>query len=230
MNEDVIATGGQSLVDAARDLRDSGVLSRSLHGNMSLMTSGDRGSFLMTGSSLKNLAVADLGHVSVDGELLGGGMRATEVEVIAMHAVVYGARADVQCVIHTHSPAATAFAVARKPLDCVAESLARWGFKDETPVASYGPRGSAESVAAITEVLEANREAPAILLASHGVLVFGATVNEAVRRAIAIEEAAELALRAEAIGGAKVLTEAEALAAMGRRYEFAKAEESGAKH
>ncbi len=222
MNVDEIAVEGQALVDAARDLRDSGVLSRSLHGNMSLVSGDDRSSFLMTGSSLKNLAVADLGHVSLDGELLGGGMRATEREVVAMHAVVYEARPDIRCVIHTHSPAATSFAVARKPLECVAESLARWGFKAPTPVAAYGPRGSKESVAAINEVLSAHDDVPAILLASHGVLIFGSSVNEAVRRAIAIEEAAELAWRAASLGGAQVLTEAEALAATGRMMEFAR--------
>lgn len=208
------------LVSCAARLRESGVLSKSLHGNLSAMGEGERTSFWMTGSSLKGLSEGDLGRVSFDGDVLEGGMRSTEREVVAMHAVIYERRPDVRCVIHTHSPAATTFAVARRPLDCVAESLARWGFSRQTPVASYGPRGSAESVEAISSVLEDAGDVPAILLASHGVLVFGRSVEEALRRSIALEEAAELALRAVALGGAATLSEAEAFAAMGRRAEF----------
>lgn len=213
-------SAAQALVEGANNLRESGILSLSQHGNMSVMEEGGAESFWMTGSSLKNLHVDDLGHVTLDGDIVGGGMRATEREVVAMHAVVYRARPDIRCVIHTHSPAATAHAVARRPLGCVAESLARWGFKTETPLAAYGPRGSAESVSAIAAVLDAHGDVPAILLSSHGVLVFGTTIAEAVRRSVALEEAAELALRAAAIGGAAELTEDEALAAMGRKREF----------
>ncbi len=208
------------LVSCAARLRESGVLSKSLHGNLSAMRENERESFWMTGSSLKTLNEGDLGRVSFDGEVLEGGMRSTEREVVAMHAVIYEKRPEVRCVIHTHSPAATTFAVARRPLDCVAESLARWGFSRETPVATYGPRGSKESVEAISSVLDEHGDVPAILLASHGVLVFGRSVEEALRRSIALEEAAELALRATALGGAVTLTEAEAFAAMGRRAEF----------
>lgn len=208
------------LVDCATRLRESGVLSKSLHGNLSAMAEGDRESFWMSGSSLKGLTPDALGRVNFDGDVLEGGMRSTEREVVAMHAIVYALRPDVRCVIHTHSPAATTYAVARQPLGCVAESLARWGFSRKTPVASYGPRGSKESVEAIGAVLDEHGDVPAILLASHGVLVFGRSVEEALRRSIALEEAAELALRAAALGGAPELTEAEAFAAMGRRIEF----------
>lgn len=210
----------EQMVSCAVRLRESGVLSKSLHGNLSAMAEGDTESFWMTGSSLKDLSADALGRVSFEGEVLEGGMRSTEREVVAMHAVVYSLRPDVRCVIHTHSPAATTYAVARQPLDCVAESLARWGFSRQTPVAAYGPRGSEESVAAISATLAASGDVPAILLASHGVLVFGSSVEEALRRSIALEEAAELALRAAALGGAPSLTEAEAFAAMGRRVEF----------
>ena len=210
----------QQLARAAERLRDSGVLSKSLHGNLSAMDEGSRDSFWMSGSSLKGLKAEDLGRVSVDGDIVAGGMRSTEREVVAMHAIVYSLRPEVRCVIHTHSPAATTYAVARQPLGCVAESLARWGFSRETPVASYGPRGSKESVDAIAATLGAQGDVPALLLASHGVLVFGSSVEEAVRRSIALEEAAELALRAMSLGGAAFLTEAEAFAAMGRRTQF----------
>ncbi len=210
----------EELVQCALRLREAGVLSKSLHGNLSAMGDAGRDSFWMSGSSLKSLSADDLGRVSFDGEVLEGGMRSTEREVVAMHAVVYAQRPEVRCVIHTHSPAATTYAVARQPLGCVAESLARWGFSRETPVADYGPRGSKESVDAISAVLDAHGDVPAILLASHGVLVFGRSIEEALRRSIALEEAAELALRAAALGGAWSLTEAEAFAAMGRRAEF----------
>lgn len=155
--------------------------------------------------------------MSMRGDVRGGGLRATEREVVAMHAVVYSKRDDVQCVIHTHSPAVTAFAVVRKPLPCVSEGLARWGFRQETPVVPYGPRGSKLAVDGIARTLDDHAGIPAVLLANHGVLVFGGSSEEAVRRCIALEEAAEVALLAAAIGGAVALLPAQAMAAADAR-------------
>ena len=72
---------------------------------------------------------------------------------MAMHTAMYADNADVHAVVHTHSPFATAFAVANRPIDCWIEALAMFGLPDGVPVAGYGPRGSEESIANIRAAL-----------------------------------------------------------------------------
>ena len=81
-----------------------------------------------------------------------------------MHTAMYADRDDVGCVIHTHSPAATAYAVARTPIGCWIEALAMFGLPDGVPVAGYGPRGSDEAVAEIRKAVRPGN--PAVLLAN----------------------------------------------------------------
>lgn len=215
------------VANAARRLREAGVLSPSYHGNISMIADPSRGRFLMSGNSLRNLRSEDLALLSSTGEVLEGGMRGTDKEVIAMHAVVYARVADARCVIHTHSPSATAFAVARRPIPCVCESLARWGFFEDVPVAEYGPRGSAESVRHIAECLESHPQTPGVVLANHGILVFGSSGEEVVRRCVALEENSDVALRAAALGGAQRLSRSEAMDALSGRERASVAPGSG---
>lgn len=207
----------EEILEIARRLLDYNILSSSRHGNISIIADEGRKSFVMTGSALGDPSGISLSRLSITGDILEGNMRAVEEDVVGMHAIVYTVRPDVTCVIHTHSPAATAFAVANKSLPCVSEGLARWGFRREVPVVPYAPRGSRGAIAGISEMLNEFRAIPGVLLASHGVLVFGSSSEEAIRRSVALEEGADLALRAEVIGGAVGLSEEEAAIAMSAR-------------
>ena len=102
------------------------------------------------------------------------------------------------CVLHTHSPYATAFAVANRPIGCWIEALAMFGLPDGVPVAGYGPRGSDQAVANIRAAVRPGT--PAVLLANHGVLVFHRTPELAILVGNVVEEAAMAAIRATAIG------------------------------
>jgi L-fuculose-phosphate aldolase len=119
--------------------------------------------------------------------------------VVAMHTAMYHDRPDVGCVIHTHSPYATAFAVANRPIDCWIEALAMFGLPDGVPVAAYGPRGSEQAVGNIRAAVRPG--VPAVLLANHGVLVFHRTPDLAVLVGGVVEEAARAAINALALGG-----------------------------
>ena len=117
-----------------------------------------------------------------------------------MHTAMYQDSDDVGCVVHTHSPYATAFAVANRPIDCWIEALAMFGLADGVPVAGYGPRGSDQAVANIRAAVRPG--VPAVLLANHGVLVFHRTPDLAVLVGGIVEEAAQAAINASAVGGA----------------------------
>jgi L-ribulose-5-phosphate 4-epimerase len=196
------------------------VLSYSLHGNVSVRVH-ERARIVMTGSSLSGLSADDLAVLDLDAGVIEGHVSPTELEVVRMHTSVYRRRPDVGCVVHTHSPHATAFAVAGRELPVVAESMARWGVARPVPVAAWAPRGSDEAVGNIASVVDADAELPAVLLASHGILVWGSGPTEAVRRTIAIEENAQLALLAQGLGGAQELTPEQAASAAVRRRTFA---------
>ena len=116
-----------------------------------------------------------------------------------MHTAMYADRPEVGCVLHTHSPFATAYAVARRPIGCWVEALAMFGLPEGVPVAGYGPRGSAEAVAHIRAAVRPG--VPAVLLANHGVLVFHRTPELAIMTGGIVEEAAQAGINAAALGG-----------------------------
>lgn len=189
-----------SVVAASRLLFTAGVMSHSGHGNLSARLDTD--SFLLTTTgTVRNLSVDQLARVNLAGETLEGALTAENAEIVAMHSAVYRRREHVGGIIHTHSPAATAFALANKPLPCRHEPLLRFGQAETIPVTPWGPRGSNVSVRGIEAALADQPETNAVLLANHGLLVFGADPLGAARLVVAIEESAEAELSAVHLGG-----------------------------
>ena len=159
--------------------------------------------------------------MGLDGSLLEGSLPPIQAAVVAMHTFLYRYDADVGAVLHTHAPAATAFAVARRPIDCWIEAMAMFGLADGVPVAGYGPRGSDLAVANIRDALRPG--VPAVLLANHGVLSFHRTAELAVLVNGVVEEAAQAALAAQAIGGPVAIEPELRAAALQRAMAFANA-------
>jgi L-fuculose-phosphate aldolase len=116
-----------------------------------------------------------------------------------MHTAMYADHEEVGCVVHTHSPYATAYAVAQRPIGCWVEALAMFGLASGVPVAGYGPRGSAEAIASIRAAVTPG--VPAVLLANHGVLVFHRTPELALLIGGVVEEAAQAGINTAALGG-----------------------------
>lgn len=211
----------QELVDTCGAVMRSGTLSISGHGNISLRVPG-RDEFLFTsGGRLEAITTRDIVRLSFAGEVLEGDLPPVAHEVVNMHALVYQERNATGCVIHTHAPYATTFAVAGKPILCWSESAARFGLEDGVPVAAYGPRGSQESVENIRAVLTPSSKA--VLLANHGILAFDASAQAAVGVCVALEETAQLALWAAAIGGAREIPAEMRAYTQQRAAEFASA-------
>ena len=197
----------QAILSAAELLVRSGVLSHSNHGNASVrLPDAQPESMLITGvSSLYGQSPATLTVLDLDGNVLEGQLASTSAEIVSMHAAVYKLRPDVGAVIHTHSPMVTAYAMAHQPLPIHYEGLLRQGVSEDIPVAAWGPRGSRESVSNIEDTLRAHPAASAVLLANHGLLAFGSDENRTARLIISLEEAAEMMLLADRLGGSKPL-------------------------
>ncbi|MBI1758825.1 MAG: class II aldolase/adducin family protein [Actinobacteria bacterium] len=190
----------EEVVQAVGLLFTSGVMSHSGHANLSARLDADR--FLLTTTgTVRDLRPDQLATVTLDGNVVEGQLGSENAEIIAMHSVVYRARDEVGGIIHTHSPDATAFALAHRPLPCRVEPLLRFGQAEPVPVAPWGPRGSDVSVNGISAILAERPNTNAVLLANHGLLTFGADPLAAARLVIAIEEAAGIELAAAALGG-----------------------------
>ena len=155
--------------------------------------------YFTSAPSLKGLGRDGVARVALDGTLLECNLPSIQGAVVAMHTAIYLDCPDVGCVLHTHPPLATAFAVAQRPIECWIEVSAMFGLADRVSVAADEPRGSEQAVANVRAAVRPG--VPAVLLANHGVLVFHRTPKLAVLVGGVIEEAAQAAINASALGG-----------------------------
>jgi L-fuculose-phosphate aldolase len=131
---------------------------------------------------------------------------------VRFHIWIYRKRPDVQAIVHTHAPHASALAATGKPLKTIhmdsamlhgTAHLAEW---PGVPVADDEGR----------IISAALGDAKTILLANHGLLAAGASVEEAAYLAVFFERAARMQLLAMAAGGLKEV--APALAQEAREF------------
>ncbi len=213
----------QAVIESASFLVRIGAISMSHHGNFSVRIPGTDTILLTATSSFDNLRPENLALLDLDGKLIEGEINPTNAEIVHMHAIVYKERPEAGAVVHTHSTYATSFALASRSLGCSYEALVRQDMTDGVPLAKYGPRGSRESVTNIADALRTAKNTKAVLLENHGVLAFGADPVAAARANLIVEEAAQMAIFAEVLGGAKNIPVELLKATVGRRDEFAKA-------
>jgi L-fuculose-phosphate aldolase len=210
-----------AVVEAAARVVGSGAISANGHGNISIRAGDADEMYFTSAASLRGVRPKDVVRVGLDNALREGTLPPIQGAVVAMHTALYLDHPDVQCVVHTHSPFATAFAVANRPIDVWIEALAMFGLPAGVPVAAYGPRGSEQAVANIRAAVIAGT--PALLLANHGVLVFHRSPELAVMVGGVVEEAAMAAINASAIGGPVVIPEDMRAAALQRAMAFEQA-------
>jgi L-fuculose-phosphate aldolase len=193
----------KEVIEASQQIVQSGIMTKSLHGNVSLKLP-DQDAFLLTaGGSLAKMQPENIALFRLDGSLIEGTVMPVGAEIIQMHGIVYRQRPEFQSVVHTHSPFATGFAVAGKAIPGAYEALVRNGMVEGVPLAAYGPRGSDQSINNIAQVLNEHQGIKGLLLENHGVLVFADSLGGAVRANITVEEAAEICLYAYSLGGPK---------------------------
>ena len=206
------------LIDVAQRVVASGAISANGHGNVSLRVPDSDEMYFTAGPSLRNHAASAVVRIGLDGTLREGELPPIQGAVVAMHTAMYADSPDVGCVLHTHSPFATAYAVAHRPIGCWVEALAMFGLPTGVPVAGYGPRGSERAVANIRAAVTPG--VPAVLLANHGVLVFHRTPDLAIMVGGIVEEAAQAGIRAESIGGPVEVPDELRAAALQRAMTF----------
>ncbi|MFZ3109885.1 MAG: class II aldolase/adducin family protein [Rectinemataceae bacterium] len=129
-----------------------------------------------------------------------------------MHRAILRGRADIFGVVHTHSPYATSFAVTAMPIPLILiEMLVYIG--GDIPVAEFALPGS-DTLGETVGATLARRNA--CLMANHGAVAVGATLEQAHLRAVYVEDAAKIYSLALTAGRVHLIPE-EAVKAMKTR-------------
>jgi len=121
---------------------------------------------------------------------------------IYMHIACFLRRPDVNAIIHTHPPVATAVAMTGKPLPPIYPDLIAL-VGTEIPVLPYIVPSGEALAEAVAEALAGHN---AVLLGNHGLVTVGANVREAYFRNLIVEEASKTWLAARSLGEPYVLT------------------------
>ncbi len=170
-------------------------------GNLSVRLSNDRILATPTGMSKCLLKTQDMVLVDMDGRRVCESRNVTSE--IGMHLAIYRQRPDVQAVVHAHPPIATGFASCGLGLEepLCSEVVMALG---SVPLAPYATTGT-EDVASSIQPLMVDHDA--VLLANHGVVTAGDTLQNAFMRMETVEHFAHICLVARQLGCPRPLSE-----------------------
>ena len=140
------------------------------------------------------IAVVDMSGKQLEGDFFPS-------SELKMHLECYRLREDVKAVVHTHSPYATAFALANQPIISRAypEMIVNFG---EVPLVEYGTPSTDEICAGFLKYIY---DYDALLLANHGVIAMSDDLFDAFFLIEAVENTAKTFVIAKQIGGARDL-------------------------
>ena len=141
-----------------------------------------------------SLKPRDLVVVDLDGKQVEGRNRPS-VET-SMHCAIYRKRPNVNGIVHAHSPGCLGFAVAHEEIPATTIELAAVVGR-RVPIAEYATPGT-EKLGEIT----ANTlgDGGAVVMANHGLVAVGHSLDEAFHVALSVEMTALVNLRAKALG------------------------------
>ena len=190
----------ESLLNNFKKLAEQG-LNKGTSGNASIRT--DKG-FLVTpsGMAIEQLSAANMVEVSMAGQAISAGRPSSEWR---FHRDIYQARPEIHAIVHTHSMFATSLSCLRQDIPPFHYMIAVAGGKD-IRCAEYALFGTQALSDAAIVALEGRK---ACLLANHGMIALGKTLDQAVSLAMEVETLCEQYWRALQVGQPKILSEAE---------------------
>jgi len=149
------------------------------------------------------LKPSNIVKVDLNGKIIKGRLKPTSET--PMHTEIYKIRHDVNAVVHAHPPFCTGFACARIPFNThiFPEVIAMIG---EVPMVEYVTPGTKELALKVAEAAEKH---DALLLANHGAITLGASLEQAYQRMEVLEDFAKILLVSILLGGPKSLSNEE---------------------
>jgi L-fuculose-phosphate aldolase len=139
--------------------------------------------------------------VSLDGKRKLDGKYDASTE-LPMHMLIYEERSDIRAVVHAHPPCGTGYAAAGLALDkaLISEVILTLGC---IPLAAYGTPSTEELTESMRPLLKHH---DALLMANHGAVAYGQTLDAAYGRMETLEHFARISLVAKLLGRERELS------------------------
>lgn len=171
-------------------------------GNMSVL-SRDRQWMVITPSSYDYsiMEEQDIVVTDLDGNVVQGCHKPSSEW--KMHAEIYKHLPHVGAVVHTHSPYATSFAVTHQEIPVILIEMIPF-LKGKLEVSPYAEQGSAQVGLNAVPILERKN---ACLMANHGVVTVGETLDQAYINSVYAEDTAKIYHMAKLNGQPVVIPE-----------------------
>jgi L-ribulose-5-phosphate 4-epimerase len=147
-----------------------------------------------SGVSYDELTPDKMVVLDLDGKVVEGSYKPSSDT--ASHLYVYRHRSDVNGIVHTHSPYATAFAAVGKPIKVYLTAICD-EFGGVIPCGAYCKIGNDEIG---REIIRSIGDSPAILMKNHGVFTVGKNPVGAVKAAVMVEDVAKTVFFAMQLG------------------------------
>ena len=157
-----------------------------------------------SGVDRRTMVAEDIVLIDLDARVVEASNGRKPSSEALMHLAAYEVRPNVCAIVHTHSPFALVFAALERPIPGLVLEAAHLHCEGgSVPVAPFAPQGTAELADSVRAPL---RLGDALLLARHGVLTVGASLDDALLKAAYVEELAEIAYRSALISGGTMPT------------------------
>jgi L-fuculose-phosphate aldolase len=208
-----IAAAREQVAAASRRLAEEGLVIGTA-GNISVRAAGEGGeafAITPTGADLGALEPAQVSVVDADGTVVEGDLEPSSE--LGLHLGVYG-RYGSNAVVHTHAPMATALSCVVDEVPCVHYQMLLLG--GPVPTAPYRTFGTPELAEVTVDALEGR---VAVLMANHGAITHGPTLDSAIESSLLLEWACTVYWRAAAIGKPRELDEEQRAAVIATAVE-----------
>ena len=191
------------IIEYCRKLYDGGFLP-GIDGNISMRLDENTAIVTPTGVCKGTVCEDELVTMTLDGEVVSGHKRPS-CET-PMHLTAYVHRPEVNAVIHAHSPNVLAFAMAGRSIDM---RYAPFTYEHIGRIADvgFGTPGSDTLHAGVTAAVK--KGYTAIILQSHGSIILGTDMLDAFVNTDLLEAYAGMLIKAEVLGGARMLSDAQ---------------------
>jgi ribulose-5-phosphate 4-epimerase/fuculose-1-phosphate aldolase len=158
--------------------------------HMSARIPGEPNHFLINnyGEMFDEITASSLVKMDMDGNVLGAGGKFNMAGLV-IHSGVYKARADANCVLHTHTRAGAGVSLLRNGLRPISQDHLH--VIDDVVYHEYGVPASKEEC---EELGKTCATGSCVVLLNHGLLTHGETVSGAFMRMYMLERACELEL------------------------------------
>ena len=167
------------------------------------------------GCRYDEVTASNLVKMSLDGTLIDAPAESLNAAAYVIHGGIYRARAELMCVMHTHSRGGQAVA-------CLAEGLlplSQEAMMFQGDMAYHDYEGISDDTAESTRLAEDLGDKQQMILRSHGLMTVGQSVGEAFWRMVMLEMACALQIDVLGTGRKFILQPPEVCAKVRKQYE-----------